>query len=658
MGLPTNRSNGLFANISVRTRLLIMVVPLAIAVLGFVISEARHAWQLDQDATNARLTASMAVAIGNAVHEMQQERGLSASYLSKPNQRLRKQLLRKHDAADTALAALDGALEDLPASTPANVDGTREALDRVAKFRDSVLADRVSASEAIRFYSTLNGRLIGMIARMGQDTHAADITAATRALNLLVAVQEAAGKERAVLGGATASGSLPSSSRDQASGLAAQQNLLLQMLQNGRDTALSDAPADGFANDIANLRSRIFKDVGSVSQPQWWDASTRRIDALFAKQGKLGERLLQDAGAELRNAEFSLALAGLGSAASLGALALCWVLGEDMRRRLNVLHGRVKEIEDRSDLTVRTGISGRDEIGGVAARLDRMLEKFSGMVGRVADAANQLAAPAQQLATVSQQTHGGIRRQQSETDQVASAMNEMTAAIQEVARNAAEASDAAEFGEERARQADLKVEGVSDDIAELAAIVEQVTGLMRSLDERAEQMSQVVAIIQGVTEQTNLLALNASIEAARAGEHGRGFAVVATEVRSLAQQTNESTDNIRNLIERLQNTAGDGVAAAERGREKVGSTRDAAQQARAALEEVLASVGTMASMNSQIAAATEEQSATAEEINRNIVNICEVTKQTSQGAEETSGASEALATLAGRLNDSVIQFRV
>ncbi len=656
-----NQPTATFANIPLRVRLLIMVGPLTLALLGFVGIQVQQAWQASETAANAQTTATVAVAIGDAVHELQQERGLSATYLADPDRALRSQLTRKHAAADDALTALDERLRSDTAlqATGVSFTAVKRGLEQINRLRPAVLSQSMSADEAVQRYSRVIAELMTAVERLADTMPPGTLNDTVRTLMHLGAAQEAAGKERATLSRATATGTLTLALRDAAVSLAAEQTTSLRLARNTAPDAIADRLTDRRADTVQTLRERILGgNVDAVSQQQWWDASTKRIEALFSAQGAVNDYLLRVADRERISARNILLLdAGL-AVMIVAALALCWLLGEDMRRRLSTLFDTVETVERTSDLTLRSGMNSRDEVGGLAERLDRMLAQFSSTVGNVAQATDELASPAEQLSTVSQQLHDGIRRQQSETDQVASAMNEMTAAIQEVARNASDASNAATDGDRRTRDVDRQVSAVSQDVSDVAAAVEQVATLMRSLEERAEQMSQVVDIIQSVTEQTNLLALNASIEAARAGEHGRGFAVVATEVRSLAQKTSESTDSIRELITGLQKAAVEGVAAVQRGHEKVSTTHDAAETAREALEEITASVSTMADMTSQIATATEQQSATAEEINRNIASICQIGEETANGARDTSGASDELARLAARLQAQVQQFRV
>lgn len=649
------------ANISLRGRLLAMVMPLTLAVLVLVGMAVADAWKARGAAHEARYVSEIAGLVGDVVHRLQVERGLSAAFLANPTAARRERVAEQYRESERAIKQLEAGVsgETGRGGIAQPLESATRETRRLSDIRRGVLDESARAGEVVAAYTRIVEALIGVVHASTEAMPSGVLASTTRTLGNLVSAQEAAGRERAALARAVASRDLPASLRDRAVSLASAQSVFVRLAYGDAPDGLSIEPSEARGQAVAALRARILnEDMAGISDADWWEASSANIEAMFEDQQTVTRHLRAVADAQLAEAWTALIAAVAAALVCAAALGVAWILAGDMRRRLHSLYRHVHEVERSSDLTRRTGLQSSDEIGGLATRLDRMLAKLSDALSNVSEAASQLAAPSEELSVVSSQLHDGTQRQQSETDQVASAMNEMSAAIQEVARHATDASSAASEGEDRAQEVDRQVEGVTGDITELATTVEQVAALMRSLDERAEQMSQVVEIIRGVTEQTNLLALNASIEAARAGEQGRGFAVVATEVRTLAQETNRSTENIRELISGLQAAANDGVAAAERGKDKVVTTREAATRAREALESITSTVARIAAMNDQIASATEQQSSAAEEINRNIVHICEISEETANGAKETSGASEELARVAARLQEQVQQFKV
>jgi len=309
------------------------------------------------------------------------------------------------------------------------------------------------------------------------------------------------------------------------------------------------------------------------------------------------------------------------------------------------------------DLTARLNISGKSEFAWVAGSFNSFVKKIARTIDNISHTSDELTAASHKLAKITQQTEQGVERQLTETTHVATAMNEMTSAVLDVARNAVSASDAAATADTEANTGKNIVSQAMEEINQLATEVDNASSVIHELENDSNSIGQVLSVIQGIAEQTNLLALNAAIEAARAGEQGRGFAVVADEVRTLASRTQNSTLEIQQTIERLQNRAKEAVNVMEKGKKQAISSVEQASSASASITTISERIDTISDMNNQIASAAEEQTAVAEEINRNINNISEVTNETSMGARNTSEACKELLALADQLKTTVGQFR-
>ena len=310
------------------------------------------------------------------------------------------------------------------------------------------------------------------------------------------------------------------------------------------------------------------------------------------------------------------------------------------------------------DLTVNVKLNGLSEIVVLSAALIKFIGSVRDQVQDINHNSDSLSTAAEELSIITGEASAGIQKQQSETAQVATAINQMSATVQEVAQHADAAADAAKGADLETTKGKEVVQNSMQQISLLASDIEQAMNVIRKLESDSDNIGSVMDVIKGIAEQTNLLALNAAIEAARAGEQGRGFAVVADEVRVLASRTQESTREIHEMIERLQAGARAAVSAMSESQERAQSTVEQASEATDSLETITEAVKNISQMNTQIASAAEEQSAVAEEINKSINNISEVAEKTAHGSAQTAKSSETLAQLALTLQKAVSKFKV
>ncbi|QKQ26469.1 methyl-accepting chemotaxis protein [Candidatus Reidiella endopervernicosa] len=341
-----------------------------------------------------------------------------------------------------------------------------------------------------------------------------------------------------------------------------------------------------------------------------------------------------------------------------GLVLMVYMLGRVVTKPINKLRGTIQSIEQNSDLSQQIVVEKRDEIGEMADAFNGMIVKFHDSLKEVSDTTHGLTDVADRIRSTSEQSAGAVREQQTGTEMVATAMNEMEATVQEVARNAGQTAELSKDADQEAKKGAYVVTQAIGGIDILMSDVEQASTVIKQLDEKSENVGVVLDVIKGIAEQTNLLALNAAIEAARAGEQGRGFAVVADEVRTLATRTHQSTQEIEQMIEELQLGAREAVSAMETARGCAAKESEQVEAAAESLAMIAGGVSGINDMNSQIAIAADEQSKVAEDINRNIVNISQLAEQASQLSGQNAEVSNELIDLSAKLNMLVDRFRL
>ncbi|MGO1749024.1 MAG: methyl-accepting chemotaxis protein [Marinobacter sp.] len=357
-----------------------------------------------------------------------------------------------------------------------------------------------------------------------------------------------------------------------------------------------------------------------------------------------------------RTQAITLIFGATGIAVLLGIL-MAYLITRAITSPINHAVAIASEVAS-GNLSVHIDNNRTDEIGRLMAALATMVSGLRELVRSIESGATNIAASAEELSTVTSQTSDGINRQKQETDQVAAAMNEMTATVADIARNAEQAFTIASDAANQATKGEHEVRETVNQVNSLSVEVSQSMEIIQGLQAETANIGTVLDVIKSVAEQTNLLALNAAIEAARAGEQGRGFAVVADEVRSLAQRTQSSAQEIEALVTTLQSSAKISVSAMESSASLASHTLERATATGASIERITHSVEEIKQYNNQIATASEQQTSVAEEINQNVTRIRDVTDQSAASSNQTASSSSELARLGSELQTLVSRFRL
>ncbi len=404
------------------------------------------------------------------------------------------------------------------------------------------------------------------------------------------------------------------------------------------------------ANDMTELTRLLSADLQTNSD---------QMNVVLAKLIEMNTQQVNEASAtatQQYSTAFTMVVTLLIIATVLTVL-FAWLLTNSITRPIASALNAAEDIAE-GDLTRTINVDGTDEAGRLLAAMLKMQSKLRDTLQRISGSATQLASAAEELNAVTDESARGLSQQNDEIEQAATAVNQMTSAVEEVARNAVSTSEASKNATTSASDGRDLVQETVTAIERMSTDVQSTSALIGNLADESRDIGKVLDVIRGLADQTNLLALNAAIEAARAGEAGRGFAVVADEVRALAHRTQQSTSEIERMIGSIQGGTEQAVNSMRSSTERAESTLNIAKGAGLALDTINTAVVEINERNLVIASAAEEQAQVAREVDRNLVNIRDLSTQSATGANQTSAASNELSRLAVDLNGMVARFKV
>lgn len=644
--------------------LIVSLVPLA----GLVFLWGVHFSTLVKEsgqAANAVELVALVEAASNLAQQGAAERGLSAGFLGSAGKKFGPELAEQRQKLDQAFSHFQSVpVAHLGKRSQALFNQLQQTLDNRSEIRRQV--DNLNPqSGAFGYYSRLNDLALNLSSR--QALQLSDVPSLKSLLDGILALywsSEYAGQVRGLLNGAFARQSLDNkafamvlkattSEQDQLDRFMSLASVEAQgVLEKARQQqswqqveAIQQTVADGGPSDT----------LADPSNGQWFALATQRIAAIKQVSGELNSKFVAEAHQIKQRALNGLWVTLAVSLMVL--LPLCYLifsLTRSLKKRVAYVDDTLKAITQQSDLTLRLGDTRADEFGNISRSIDVHLEEVNGIFKGFHSTASSASSTMHNIISSAGRANANAEQQNQSADQLAHAMDEIAQASAEVSASMQQARDAMNQAHSHVGSSQRLTDTVTQGFEQLTVSIAENREEIERLAQHSGEISGILDTITGIAEQTNLLALNAAIEAARAGEQGRGFAVVADEVRSLAYKTRESTESVRDMIERLQQSSASALAAMNRNASQVSETAGSVRASSEAVSQVTVQIERVQDLVRQVAAAAEQQSATLAEVNEATVGINRLSQDTAQQVssvhQEAEGLSEQLQALEKRLS--------
>lgn len=666
-------------NLSMRGKLLALVLPALLAILYFAADVIRPHYQILQSMDELNAIVQLAEIGAPLTEALQKERGRSAVVIASAANTSQAQQATRHLAdqrhqTDLRMTDYRKQIQGLVGETSlddamlADIRDFERQLDDLTSLRQSIDSGSLTASESARRYTIMIMGLINRLPLVIQRSSNADLTRKVVAYSALAEATEMAGRERAAGASLIRDGEFALPAVQSIASLGGQQEAFLHEAQAPLEDdsqirqALEDftmAPAN---RNLQAQRDTLFNSPSgmlALNADDWFDAATGRIERLSAIGSTMLAELHSFSVNSLSEAKAGLVRAsGIALAAIVLVLALVLLTTRTISRQVHYLMTAVKSAIDNKDLTNKLSITSKDELGIISKAINDLFGRFGNALQHIDKASVQLATATEETSSTAVQNTGQVKNQQQQIEQIAAATEEMSATSEEISRNTQQVADAASSAMEKSRTGEEVLHGSVRRIRSLATSVQEVNDVIEELERRSGTINDVVDVIRQVADQTNLLALNAAIEAARAGEYGRGFAVVADEVRTLARQTHESTTKIEDIINGFKDVTDSASRSIIASHKLANETSEQASELEQTFADILSDVNGISDMASQIATAAEEQVSVTRELAGNMESVSEAAILTLTGSQEITQVTGEQAQLARALQDLSNEFKV
>ena len=659
----------IFNNLVFKQKLILLVLIPLLATLYFSLSSLNVLTTKQGQLENIKELMAITIANNALVHELQKERGATAIYIGSKGTKFTAELKGQRNITNKARTHLNEKLanfsfdNDVVNNILAKIQSGLSKLDSIRSSSDNF---SIKLSEAISYYTAQNHQMLSLTGFFSDISPTETVSNAIAYYNFLEA-KERAGIERAVASGGFAEDTFTQISFQKFTSLVALQNSFLDQFATKASlnavNTYENTLKDSAVVEIIRIR-KLAISIGQygpfdIDAGLWFKNATARINLLKNIEDILVDEFIVDINKLLTKANNAVSITLIVIALTFViTIFIVYIILVNLLKQLKEISVAMEKVNQNNDLSVQAEVYSTDELGDIAKGLNETLSTFSNAITEIKESSVSLASSAQESSHIVNNNVESLQQQRDETAQVATAIEEMSATVQEVSRNANNAMTSTHKVNTEAIESQTVVGNSLEAINKLASEVSEIGSLIAGLHTTTSNISNVIDVIKGIADQTNLLALNAAIEAARAGEQGRGFAVVADEVRTLAQRTQDSTVEIEEIINQLQNEAGNANNMAKRTQKRADESIEGAHQIELSLTSIVTAVSDVNLMIEQIATSAEEQVSVTEEINTNVNDIDKKSAEITSGAQGVSQAANEQVEIANTLETLAAKFVV
>lgn len=647
-----------------------IIALLTLPILGFLwlsVSAISKGVETTSEMSSLNQLTRLSVVYSELVHELQKERGMTAGFIGSQGTKFVSELRAQRTSADNRrnqrTEYWQSAEIDLPQISRLNTE-ISQSLNQITSIRNRVDSQSLPLSEALGYYTKLNAKLLSVSALIAELSSDATITTETIAYYNFLQGKERAGIERAVLNNTFSKNEFGPGMLVKFISLVTEQNTYFsnfEVLGNPDNVRFFEQQLnDRSVAEVEKLRDVAESKMSGfdVDPVYWFAQSTARIVQLKKTENQLADSLIALTDQKTQQAQSAM----MGSITmfvviTLFATFISFKAITDLTTRVKDLTRVLSKVRHDNDLTVRATYEGNSELGQISSSLNETLEKFSGVIDSLSQSSLTLASAAEETAQTCQYNSNTLVEQQDQIGVIATATEELSATVSEVAAKTQQTASSAKLADEQSQAGLSTVQHSYQSIETLASEINGLAEKITHLHESSNNINSVIDVIKSVADQTNLLALNAAIEAARAGEQGRGFAVVADEVRTLAQRTQESTLEIEGFISSLQSDVQTAFNVIDNSKKMSSRAVEDSRGVEQTLQDISGAVSEIFSMTEQIATATEEQAVVTQDIAQNVVAVEQKSTESTTGATQIAATAKEQAELATSLKELSNTFK-